>query len=217
MQAWTKLRLCCQSTVLSMAPWQISSLPSRSLARPMRLVARILRIAVFRVHVTFSVHDLVPFPVDDRTACNPDFEGVRMVCHQGDGHESAIAPAVYADAVCIDVRQRFQHLDSDHLIRHLALAEAAMDGLFIRSSAVLRAAVVLDIDDVPFLRHQNLPQPHLTQPGIPYHLGVRASIDIEDDRILLRRIETGGKKKTIPVVELPVGAFTVPSMIGPVL
>ena len=39
MQRWMKLKLCSQTTVLSIAPWQISSLPFRSAAFPMRLVA----------------------------------------------------------------------------------------------------------------------------------------------------------------------------------
>ena len=57
-----------------------------------------IRIGLRGIHIALSVHDLVPLPVNDGTARNAHLEHVRIGGHQGDGHESAVAPAVYADA-----------------------------------------------------------------------------------------------------------------------
>ena len=38
-----------------------------------------VRIGGFSVHVTLAVHDLVPLPVDDRTAGHADLECLRMI------------------------------------------------------------------------------------------------------------------------------------------
>ena len=64
-------------------------------------------IALRRVHISFSVHDFIIAPVDDRATCNAYLEYLRVAEHQCRSHVSAEAPAVYADAVGIHVRQGF--------------------------------------------------------------------------------------------------------------
>ena len=41
-----------------------------------------LRIDMRTVHVTLSIHDLIPLPVDDRTSCYSDLEYIRVVGYE---------------------------------------------------------------------------------------------------------------------------------------
>ena len=41
-----------------------------------------LRVYIRMVHVPFAVHDLIPFPVDDRSSCNRHLEHIRVVGYQ---------------------------------------------------------------------------------------------------------------------------------------
>ena len=135
------------------------------------------------VHISFSVHHLVPFPVDHRTSCDSHLEDLRVVGDQRDCHESAVAPAVHSYPVLIDVRQLHEHLHAFHLVSHLSLTALPVDSLLEFCSTVLCAAVVLDIDQIASLSHVHLPSAKFAGEGVADHLGVRTSIYIDDHRI----------------------------------
>ena len=165
-----------------------------------------LRVRCLRVHVAFAVHDLVPLPIDDRAAGDGHLEHVGIVGDEADGHETAVAPAVDADAVLVHVRELHQAAEARHLVGHLGLAALAVDGALEFRALVGGATVVLDIDEIALLGHEHLPHPHAAQPAVLHHLGVRTAIDVHDHRILLRRVEILRIVEAVVVVELPVGA-----------
>ena len=66
------------------------------------------RVALRSVHVAFAVHHFVISPVDDRTAGYTYFKDLGIAEEEGSGHVSAKTPAVYSDAVSVDVREAFQ-------------------------------------------------------------------------------------------------------------
>ena len=99
---------------------------------------------------------------------------------------------MYADAIRIHVGEAAEPVDTHHLVLHLLLAAVTVDGLLKGRTAVGRAPVVLDINQIALLGHEHLPHADLPQPGILHQLGVRASINVEDDRILPLRIEILG-------------------------
>ena len=80
-----------------------------------------LRIILWCSHITFTIHHLIPFPVDDRTAGNTHLEDIGIVCYQRDGHESAIAPTMDTQAVHIYIGQGAQIVNTFHLVLHLNL------------------------------------------------------------------------------------------------
>ena len=165
-----------------------------------------IRICFLCVHVPFSVHYFVPFPVDYRTSGDTDLESLRIVRHQRDCHESAIAPSMYTDSVSIHERKTLQHFDSNHLVLHFALSALAVDCFLIFGAPVLSAPVVLDIDNVPLLGHKHLPHPDLSEPAVLNHLGMRSSIDVQYHRIFDGRVEIGRKEEPVPVVVVAVRA-----------
>ena len=115
------------------------------------------RIDVRMVHVPFAIHHFVPFPVYYRTTCNGDLEYVRVIGDERNGHETAVAPSVYADSVLVHIWQSHEHLHSFHLVCHFCLSALAVDGLFECKSAVFCSSVILDIDQVSSLSHVHFP------------------------------------------------------------
>ena len=79
------------------------------------------RVGLRGVHVSLTVHHLIPFPVDDRSSSHTHLEDIGMVGHQADGHESTKAPAVYTQSVHVHVRLLLQELHTLHLVLHLYL------------------------------------------------------------------------------------------------
>ena len=114
---------------------------------------------------------------------------------------------MHADSVLIHVRQCHQFAKPGHLVSHLRLSAVFVDSLLISSATVFRTPVVLHIDDVAALRHIHFPKPYLSKPGIIHHLRMRTAIDIQDDRILLGRVEIHRKIEPVPVVIFSVGAL----------
>ena len=162
------------------------------------------RVSVRMVHVSFSIHDLIPFPVDYRASCNSHLEYVRVVCDERYGHESAIAPAVYSDTVLVDIRKVHEHIDSYHLVGHLCLSALSVDGLLELETTVLSTSVVLYIYEVSTLCHVHLPSAELAHICILDHLRMRTAVYINDNRVFLRRIEVLRLDETVPVVVLAV-------------
>ena len=157
------------------------------------------------VHVAFSVHDFVPLPVDDGTAGNAHFEDVRIVCHEGDGHEAAVAPAVYAYARRINVGKLQEAVYAHHLVLHLLYAALAVDGLLEGGAAVGCAAVVLYIHEVSLLRHEHFPHADLSQPGIANQLAVGAAVYVDHKGILSGSVEVLGIDEAVVIVKGAVG------------
>jgi len=165
------------------------------------------RIGLRVIHIPLAVHHFIPLPVDDGAAGDADLEGRRIMGHQRNGHESAVAPSMHADPLCIDPGLAFQHVDAHHLVGHFGLPACAVDGLFVGRAAIRGAAVVLDIDDVSLLGHQHLPEEHFAEPGVLDKLGMGAAVDIDDDGILLRRVEAERLDEAIIIVILAVRAL----------
>ena len=95
-----------------------------------------LRIAFRVIHIAFAIHDFIPLPVDHRTSGNSYLEDVRIVCDERYGHESDLAPAVYSDAVLVNVRKLHEHLHALDLVGHLGLSALSVDRLLELRSAV---------------------------------------------------------------------------------
>ena len=114
---------------------------------------------------------------------------------------------MYSDAVPVHVRQCLERLDSDHLVSHLGLSAVFVNRLLELRTAVLRAPVVLHIDNVSALGHIHFPHPHLAEPCVRNHLGMRTSIYVENHRIFLGRVESHRLVEPEPVVVFPVGAL----------
>ena len=165
-----------------------------------------LRVGLRGVHVALSVHDLVPFPVDDGAAGNAHLEGVRVGGHEADGHETAVAPAVNANTGGIHIGQALEPIDAHHLVFHLRLAALPVDGFLEGGAPVLGAAVVLHVHQIAFLCHEHFPHADLSQPAVLHHLAVRAAIDIEDDGVFFSRVEVLGIDEPIVILELAVCA-----------
>ena len=109
------------------------------------------RVLLGRVHITLAVHDLVVLPIQHGTACHAHLEHLGVVDLQRGRHEAAIAPAVAADAVGIDVGQGLQPVDAHHLVAHLELAALAVDALLEGLATVGGATVVEGEDEEAFL------------------------------------------------------------------
>ena len=113
---------------------------------------------------------------------------------------------MHANAGGIHKRKALEPIDAHHLVFHLRLAAVTVDGFFEGGAAVLRAAVVLHIHQVAFLRHEHFPHADLSQPAVLHHLAVRAAIDIEDDGVFFSRVEVLGIDEPVVVPELAVCA-----------
>ena len=166
-----------------------------------------VRIALGILHIALSVHDFVPFPVDYRPSGNSDLERLRVIGHQRYCHIAAVTPSVDSDSVPVHIWQCLQCLDSDHLVRHLGLSAILVDDLLVFSAVILRAPVVLNIDNVAVLGHVEFPHPDLPEPGVVDHLRMRATIYVKYYRILLCRVESERLVEPVMVLVLPVGTL----------
>ena len=114
--------------------------------------------------------------------------------------------AVYAYPVAVDCGySREQLRDSGELVLGFGHSALAVDGLLELRSPVSRAPVVLNVDEVALLGHQHLPHPYVAQPLVADHLGLRTAVDIDYQRIFLRRVVVPRVEQAVVVVELPVG------------
>ena len=87
-----------------------------------------LRVFLRCAHIALAIHYLVILPVDNRTAGYANFEDVGVIGDQTRRHKSAKAPAVDADAVSIYIGERFEIIDTAHLIFHFLLSESMISG-----------------------------------------------------------------------------------------
>ena len=92
---------------------------------------------------------------------------------------------MYSDAVAVDVRKFHKHLHSLHLVRHLRLSALSVDRLLECETAVLRASVVLYVDEISSLCHVHFPSAEQSHVCVLHHLRMRSAVDIYDYRVLL--------------------------------
>ena len=155
-----------------------------------------LGVLLGRVHVTLAVHDLIVFPIQHRTARHADLEHLGVVDLQRGRHEAAIAPAVAADAVGVDIRQGLQPVDAHHLVAHLELAALTMDALLEGLATVGGATVVEGEDEEAFLGEVVEVDARAGRPLVGDELGVGTAIHVDDDGIFLRSVEVIGLDET---------------------
>ena len=141
------------------------------------------------VHVTLAVHDFVILPIQHGTACHAYLKHLRVVDFQRGRHEAAIAPAVAADAVGVDVGQGLQPFDAHHLVAHLKLTALAVDALFKSLATVGGATVIEGENEEAFLGKVVEVDACTSRPFIGDELGMRATVNIYHDGIFLRSVE----------------------------
>ena len=62
-----------------------------------------LGVLLWGVHIPLAIHDLVPFPVNDRATSATHFKDFGMSQFHRDGHETAKAPTLNTHTVFIDI------------------------------------------------------------------------------------------------------------------
>jgi len=164
-------------------------------------------IGLRRVHITLSVHHLVPFPVDDRSTGDTHLEDLGMRGHHVDGHKAAEAPAVYAESSAVDIAQTLEILHALHLVFHLVVAKMAEGDLLKVLAAVLTATVVEDEEQIAFLCHVSFPAAAAIVPASVDVVGMRATVDVDDGRIFLVLVKANGQYHAIIEVGLAVGSL----------
>ena len=148
------------------------------------------------VHVALAVHNLIVLPIQHGTASHAHLEHFGVVDLQRGRHEAAIAPAVAADAVGVDIREGLQPIDAHHLVAHLKLAALAVDALLEGFATVGGATVVEGEDEEAFLGEVVEVDASARRPFIGDELGMRTSVHINHDGILLRGIKVIGLDET---------------------
>lgn len=164
-------------------------------------------VLVGHVHVALAVHDFVPFPIDDGTACATHFEDFWVGKLHGDSHEAAEAPTFHAHAVLIDIGERLKVFDAFHLVGHLDGAELAMGAALELEATVVGAAVIDGEDDVSLLGKVEEVEVAATEPVIRDQLAVWAAIDIDEGGILLALVHVGRGDEAIVEVGHAVGGL----------
>ena len=159
------------------------------------------------VHIAFAVHNLIVAPVDDRASGNTDFEYLRIAEQQGGGHVAAETPSVYTDALTVYIGQGFQELDAFHLVFALFDAEMAEGGVLKFQSAVAAATVVDGKHDIAFVGHVSIPSACTVLPSAGDALCVRATVDIDNGRVFLGRVEVCRFHKPVVQVGGAVGSL----------
>ena len=99
---------------------------------------------------------------------------------------------MYAQALHIHRGQGTEIIDAFHLVFHLYLSQLVEGGLFEVASAMLRASVVEDEEDIALLGHVCLPGATCPVPGGINVMGVRAAIDIDHRWVFLAGVEVVG-------------------------
>ena len=94
------------------------------------------------VHIAFAIHDLIVFPVADGSTCDTGPELIWETSKKRKSHEATETPAMDADARGVDIGERLEIADTDHLVVGLADAELAMDSLLEKIATELSATVI---------------------------------------------------------------------------
>ena len=159
------------------------------------------------VHVALAVHHLVQLPVDDGATGHTYLEHVGVRTHEVGGHETAKRPAVYANAVGINVGERLEELDALELVLHLDVAKVAVGAALKLETAIFGTAVVNHKDDVAALCHVYLPGAGQIVPRCLHIVGVRATIHIDYCGVLFGRVEADGLYKAVVEVGFAIGSL----------
>ena len=147
------------------------------------------RIILRAIHITLAIHNLVIAPVNNRPSGHAHLKDLRISQHQVRCHKTAITPAMYPDTVGIHIRQRFQELDTLHLVRHLIDTQITMNHALKSMSTICRAAAIHGKHHITSLCHIEVPTTSPVLPVARNKLYFRASIYIDNRRILLRLIQ----------------------------
>ena len=146
-------------------------------------------IFLWPVHVPFTVHHLIIFPVGYRSAGNCRPENARIFQHHGDGHKTTVAPAMHSNIGSIHPGQGLNETDTTHLIFHLIIPQMVVYATFKIKSSAGSTPVIQGKAHIPLSGHIVLPHTRLSQPRICHQLRMRATVNIYHDRIFLRRIK----------------------------
>ena len=146
-------------------------------------------VVLWGAHVPFAIHHLIPLPVDDGATSHANLEDLGVVGDQRDGHKPTKRPSVYAQALHIHIGQGTEIIDAFHLVFHLYLSQLVEGGLLEVTSAMLRASVVEDEENIALLRHISLPGTTCPMPGGIHVMGVRSAIDIDHCGVFLAGVE----------------------------
>ena len=129
---------------------------------------------------------VVEAPVRDRCTRYAGREEIGCAYHGHQRHVAAVTPAPHADAGGVDVGQAAQVLDALHLVLDLDAAHAAVERRLEGPAAVAGAAVVEHEHHEALLREVLAV---VATPGALHALHAGTAVDLDDDRVALRRIE----------------------------
>ena len=133
---------------------------------------------------------------------------------QGGGHVATEAPAMYTDAVAIDVGQALEKLCTFNLVLALLNTKVAEGGVFKLQASVGTAAVVKTEDDVAAVGHIEVPATGASEPAVSDELGVRTAINVDDGGVALGGVEVGGLDQTVVEVGCAIGRLDSTSLDG---
>ncbi len=148
-----------------------------------RAVVVALGVGLGRAHVALGVTRVVAVPVGHWRAGDADLEDLRGAQHGHAGHVAAVAPAVDADPRAIHIGQGSHVAHAGHLVVDLDRAHAVGQGGFEGQPAVGAAAVIEPEDHVALLRQVLGAQVHREHPVVSDALGVRPTVDGDDERV----------------------------------
>ncbi len=137
--------------------------------------------------VSLGVAGIVKPPVGDRRHGRTRGNDVGALGEHHQRHVSAVAPAEHPDAPGIDAGLSLQPARPGQLIAHLDLAEPSADRIRESAAAARGTTIVEREHHVALLRHVFVDH---ARPVAPDVLLPRAAVDVQEDRVVPRRIES---------------------------
>ena len=111
------------------------------------------RVVLRRTHKAFRVVRVVQRPVCDWRARHSGCVNTGILHHGVQRHVAAVAPAVDADPVAVDVVEPLEELGAHELVADFRAPHAAIDRRIKLDAAETRTAIVERKDDVAPVRH----------------------------------------------------------------
>ena len=159
------------------------------------------------VHVALTVHHLIPFPINDRTASDTHLEHIRIIGHQADGHETAKAPTVNAQTCSVHIVEGAQEIHTSHLVLHLDLSQMTECGLLKVTATILATTVVKDEKQITTLCHVGFPTAAAPMPAGIHIVSMRTAIHINHRGIFLGRVKINGHHHAVIEVGAVIGSL----------
>jgi len=156
-----------------------------------------LRVILWCAHITFSIHDLVPLPIDNGTTGTTHLEDLGVSKFHGDGHEATEAPTLHAHAVLVHIGQALEEFYSLHLVGHLNFAEVAVGAAFELEATVVGAAVIDGEDHIALLGEEHEIEVAAAEPAVGHELRVRATVDVDEGRVFLALLHIGRRNQAV--------------------